>query len=61
MPVERDADEDVAREEEAEDLEEGEDPAADILFLKHASSIFRQTSNPVGDKASSPWAIQHRA
>ena len=38
---------------------------ADILFLKHASSIFRQPSNPVcgswKSPASSLWAKQHRA
>ena len=34
-PVERDADEDVAREEEAEDLEEGEDPAEDVARPPH--------------------------
>ena len=34
-PVERDADEDVAREEEAEDLEEGEDPAEDVARRPH--------------------------
>ena len=35
------------------------------LFLKHDSSIFRQSSNPVcgswKSQASSPWAKQHRA
>ena len=39
--------------------------AADILLLKHDSSIFRQSSNPVSgswkSQASSPWAKQHRA
>ena len=38
--------------------------APDILFLKHDSSIFRQSSNPVcgswKSQASSPWAKQHR-
>ena len=38
---------------------------SDIFFLKHASSIFRQLSNPVcgsqKGQASSPWAKQHRA
>ena len=37
---------------------------ADIFSLKHDSSIFRQSSNPVGgswtSQASSPWAKQHR-
>ena len=37
---------------------------ADILFVKHDSGIFRQTSNPVcgswKSQASSPWAKQHR-
>ena len=36
----------------------------DILFLKHESSIFRQSSNLVcgswKSQASSPWAKQHR-
>ena len=38
---------------------------ADIIFLKHACSIIRQSSNPVcgswNCQASSPWAKQHRA
>ena len=37
----------------------------DILFLKHNSSIFRQSSNPVcgtrKSHASSLWTKQHRA
>ena len=39
--------------------------SADILFLKHDSSIFKQSSNPVcgsrKSQASSPWAKLHRA
>ena len=35
VPVERDADEDVSREEEAEDLEEGADPAEDVARRPH--------------------------
>ena len=38
---------------------------SDILFLKHDSSIFRQSYNPVccswKIRAGSPWAKQHRA
>ena len=38
---------------------------ADILFLKHESSIFRQSSNPVGGswkiQFSFLWAKQRRA
>ena len=38
---------------------------ADILFLKHAGSILRHSSNPVygswKSQASFPWAKQHRA
>ena len=42
-----------------------DDLQADILFLKHDTSIFRQSPNPVcgsrKTQASSPWDKQHRA
>ena len=42
-----------------------DDLQADILFLKHVSSIFRQSFNPVcgsqNTQASSLWAKHHRA
>ena len=50
---------------DGEKMSEWSDKVADILFLKHACNILRQSSNPVcgsrKSQASSPWAKQHRA